>query len=127
MMAWSTQWAVLGPLLEILVSSSGVQLVQLVGPTCGLLVVPAIGVLSDNCASRYGRRRPFMFWGAIASSLSWVLLMFANDLGRAFGDTFEDRTWTAGITIFCYIWMDITLNIAMVPAGLIMADFAGKR
>ncbi|RHY47245.1 hypothetical protein DYB30_000452, partial [Aphanomyces astaci] len=58
MMGWAAQWAVLGPLLEILVSSSVVQVIQIAGPLCGLLVVPTLGVLSDNCLHPYGRRRP---------------------------------------------------------------------
>ncbi|KAH9117129.1 hypothetical protein LEN26_012783 [Aphanomyces euteiches] len=126
-MAWSAQWSALGPLLEILLSSSGVQLVQLVGPICGLLVVPTVGVLSDRCKSRYGRRRPFILFGAIASIATWMILAFSRDIGNAFGDTPDSRTWTAAITILCYIFMDITLNVAMVPVNLLMVDFAGER
>ncbi|KAH9158597.1 hypothetical protein AeNC1_019150, partial [Aphanomyces euteiches] len=57
-MAWAAQWAALGPLLQVLLSYSSVQGVQLVGPTAGLLVAPFIGVLSDATTSKYGRRKP---------------------------------------------------------------------
>ncbi|KAF0718690.1 Aste57867_1540 [Aphanomyces stellatus] len=126
-MAWSAQWAALGPLLQILLPSWAVQLVQIVGPVTGLVVAPTVGVLSDNCTSGYGRRRPFLFGGAIASCLCWFLMMHTTDLGKALGDTPDRRHWTAFFTVFCYVWMDITVNIAQVPATLIIADFAGER
>ncbi|OQS01927.1 Glycoside-Pentoside-Hexuronide (GPH):Cation Symporter Family [Thraustotheca clavata] len=141
-MAWAAQWAALGPLLEILLKSHWVQLVQLVGPTTGLLVAPTIGVLSDNCSSKWGRRRPYLFWGAIASALCWLIMMHTVDIGEALGDTksaditkniiekkehLTSRKWTTFFTVLCYIWMDITCNVTQVPAGLIIADFAGDR
>ncbi|KAF0718687.1 Aste57867_1537 [Aphanomyces stellatus] len=126
-MAWSAQWAALGPLLQILLPSWAVQLVQVIGPITGLVVAPTVGVLSDNCTSGYGRRRPFLFGGAIASCLCWFLMMHTTDLGKALGDTPDRRHWTAFFTVFCYVWMDITVNIAQVPATLIIADFAGER
>lgn len=30
------------------------------GPVCGFVLGPLIGSLSDNCTSRWGRRRPFL-------------------------------------------------------------------
>ncbi|KDO17501.1 hypothetical protein SPRG_15666, partial [Saprolegnia parasitica CBS 223.65] len=44
-MAWAAQWAALGPLLQILLPSTAVQLVQLVGPVTGVIVTPVVGVL----------------------------------------------------------------------------------
>ncbi|OQR98526.1 Glycoside-Pentoside-Hexuronide (GPH):Cation Symporter Family [Achlya hypogyna] len=141
-MAWAAQWAALGPVLQILLSPTWVQVVQLVGPTSGLLVAPTIGVLSDACTSKYGRRRPYLFWGAITSALCWLIMMHTVDIGEALGDTKTDdinkytkmdqedkitRKWTTVFTVLCYIWMDITCNITQVPAGLIIADFAGNR
>ncbi|RHY94867.1 hypothetical protein DYB37_009727 [Aphanomyces astaci] len=126
-MAWAAQWAALGPLLETLLSPSAVQAVQLVGPTTGLLIAPTIGVLSDACTSRWGRRRPFLFWGAVTSALCWGVMMNATAIGAALGDGGGDRTWTTVVVVMCYIWMDITVNITQVPAGLIIADFAGHR
>ncbi|KAG9398789.1 hypothetical protein AC1031_014107 [Aphanomyces cochlioides] len=116
-----------GPLLEILVSSSAVQLVQGIGPVCGLLIVPAIGVLSDSCTSRFGRRRPFILTGAVLSIVAYILLMFADELGQFLGDSATSRRWTTAIVVLCYIWATITLNIAMIPTTLLMADVVGSR
>ncbi|EQC32914.1 hypothetical protein SDRG_09445 [Saprolegnia diclina VS20] len=136
--AWAAQWAALGPLLQILIPSSWVQIVQLVGPISGLLIAPSIGVLSDNCTSKFGRRRPFLFWGALMSCLCWLVMMFCTDIGEALGDTPAklldtlpqdqvSRKWTTVFIILTYIWMDITLNLTQTPLNLLIADFAGER
>ncbi|OQR90985.1 Glycoside-Pentoside-Hexuronide (GPH):Cation Symporter Family [Achlya hypogyna] len=136
-MAWAAQWAALGPLLQILLPSSAVQLVQLVGPVTGVLVTPAVGVLSDNCTSTYGRRRPFLFWGALSSAACWLVMMFTVEIGEALGDADANaiaanpetasRKWTTVFTVLCYVWMDITVNLTQVPNSLMIADFAGDR
>jgi solute carrier family 45, member 1/2/4 len=40
------------------VSDENIGLVWLAGPISGVIVQPIVGVLSDRCTSRYGRRRP---------------------------------------------------------------------
>ncbi|OQR88027.1 Glycoside-Pentoside-Hexuronide (GPH):Cation Symporter Family [Achlya hypogyna] len=137
-MAWAAQWAALGPLLQILLPSSSVQLVQLVGPITGLLLAPSVGELSDSCTSAYGRRRPFLFWGAVASCLCWLVMMFCTEIGEALGDTPANvldvlpptevsRQWTAAVVVLTYVWMDISLNLTQTPLTLLIADFAGDR
>ncbi|OQR84548.1 Glycoside-Pentoside-Hexuronide (GPH):Cation Symporter Family [Achlya hypogyna] len=126
-MAWAAQWAAFGPLLETLVPSWVVQLVQIVGPATGLLVAPTVGVLSDTCTSPFGRRRPFLAFGAASSALCWVLMMYARELGVALGDSASHQPYTALVTIVCYVWMDISVNITQTPVNLILADFAGSR
>ncbi|KAF0741460.1 hypothetical protein Ae201684_003146 [Aphanomyces euteiches] len=126
-MAWAAQWAALGPLLQVLLSYSSVQGVQIVGPTSGLLVAPFIGVLSDATISKYGRRKPWLFWGAVTSIICWAVMMNATDIGNSLGDTPDDRTWTTVFVVFCYVWMDITCNLTQVPVVLLIADLAGNR
>ncbi|KDO26611.1 hypothetical protein SPRG_08015 [Saprolegnia parasitica CBS 223.65] len=86
--AWAAQWAALGPLLQILIPSSWVQIVQLVGPISGLLIAPSIGVLSDNCTSKFGRRRPFLFWGTplnlLIADFAGERQVTASSLGNAY-------------------------------------------
>ncbi|KAG9409181.1 hypothetical protein AC1031_019441 [Aphanomyces cochlioides] len=127
-MAWAAQWAALGPLLQVLLSYSSVQGVQIVGPVSGLLVAPFIGVLSDSTTSKYGRRKPWLFWGAITSIMCWAVMMNARDIGDALGDTGDDnRPWTTVFVVLCYVWMDITCNLTQVPVVLLIADLAGNR
>ncbi|KAL4168754.1 hypothetical protein KRP22_012148 [Phytophthora ramorum] len=100
-MAWAAQWAALGPYLQTMLPRYAVQLTQLSGPLCGVLMAPIVGVYSDQNTSR---RRGV--WKAREVT---------------------DRKWTALLSIFFYLWMDITVNVAQTPALLLISDFAGKR
>ncbi|KAF1792709.1 Major facilitator superfamily domain [Phytophthora cactorum] len=103
-MAWSAQWAALGPYLGTMLPRFAVQLTQLIGPLSGILVAPTIGVLT-----------------------CWVLMGYTRELGELLGDFGDNRPWTAWLTILFYTWMDITVNVVQTPAFLIISDFAGDR
>ncbi|RLN10714.1 hypothetical protein BBJ28_00015981 [Nothophytophthora sp. Chile5] len=133
-MAWAAQWAALGPYLQTLLPRYAVQLTQIIGPLTGILVGPIIGVFSDRSTSRYGRRRPFLVAAAVGSIVCWTLMGFTREMGDAMGDVgsgkpgeVTDRSWTAAFTIFFYLWMDVTVNVAQTPVLLLIADFAGPR
>ena len=126
-MAWAAQWAALTPYLQILLPKYAVNLTQFIGPVTGILVAPTVGVYSDTCTSKYGRRRPFLVFGAVTSAICWTLMGFTREFGEMLGDAGNNRTWTAIFTVFFYLWMDITVNIVSTPAYLILADFAGER
>jgi GPH family glycoside/pentoside/hexuronide:cation symporter len=38
---------------------------MMIGKVCDAITDPTVGYLSDRTKSRWGRRRPWMFWGAI--------------------------------------------------------------
>lgn len=129
-MSWSAQYAAFGPFLENLLPSYIVQLTQFLGPLIGLFVSPIVGVMSDNCTSRFGRRRPYLVFGAVSSAICWTLMGYTREFGEALGDTNTegtDRQITGFLTIFFYIWASLTVNIFATPAHLILADFAGNR
>ncbi|EEY58289.1 Glycoside-Pentoside-Hexuronide (GPH):Cation Symporter Family [Phytophthora infestans T30-4] len=126
-MAWSAQWAALGPYLGTMLPRFAVQLTQLIGPLSGILVAPTIGVLSDRSLCKWGRRRPFLVYGAVTSAACWVLMGYTRELGELLGDSGDHRPWTAWLTILFYTWMDITVNVVQTPAFLIISDFAGDR
>ncbi|CEG45932.1 glycoside-pentoside-hexuronide :cation symporter family [Plasmopara halstedii] len=126
-MAWSAQWAALGPYLGTMIPPFAVQLTQLIGPLSGILVAPIIGVLSDRNVSKWGRRRPFLVYGAVTSAACWVLMGYTRELGEFLGDSGDHRPYTAWLTIVFYTWMDITVNVVQTPAFLLISDFAGDR
>jgi solute carrier family 45 protein 1/2/4 len=129
-MAWSAQWAALGPYLSTMLSNSSVQLTQFIGPIVGVIVGPTIGVFSDRTTSRIGRRRPYLIVAGVLSVICWIAMGYTREIGEALGDSgtgTENRKWTAVFTIIFYAWMDITVNIVQTPAMLLVADFAGDR
>ncbi|KDO34875.1 hypothetical protein SPRG_00935 [Saprolegnia parasitica CBS 223.65] len=127
-MAWSAQWAAFGPQLQtIFVAPWKVQLIQVIGPITGLLVSPAAGVLSDQCSSAYGRRRPFILGSLIATLLCWCIMSNSYAIGAACGDSDSNQVVTAAILLLCYLWMDVSVNVLQTSANLIIADFAGGR
>ncbi|EGZ10001.1 hypothetical protein PHYSODRAFT_549315 [Phytophthora sojae] len=127
-MAWSAQWAALGPYLSTMLSNSAVQATQFIGPIVGVIVGPSVGVFSDRTTSRFGRRRPYLVVAGILSVICWIAMGYTSEIGEALGDSGTDnRTWTSVFTIIFYAWMDITVNIVQTPAMLLVADFAGDR
>jgi solute carrier family 45 protein 1/2/4 len=133
-MAWSAQWAALGPYLGTMLPKFAVQLTQIVGPTAGILVGPTIGVLSDRSLNQWGRRRPFLAIAGALSVVCWILMGYTREMGEALGDygdgsagTETSRKWTSLLTVFFYIWMDVTVNVVQTPAFLLVADLAGDR
>jgi hypothetical protein len=73
-MAWSAQWAAIGPYLQNLLPSWAVQVTQLVGPVAGFVIAPLVGVISDRSENKFGRRRPFLLSGAILSAICWTIM-----------------------------------------------------
>ncbi|TDH69528.1 hypothetical protein CCR75_003946 [Bremia lactucae] len=126
-MAWSAQWAALGPYLGTMLPPFAVQLTQVIGPLSGIVVAPIIGVLSDRSQSPWGRRRPYLVFGAITSAACWTLMGYTRELGEFFGDFGEHRPYTAWLTIVFYTCMDVTVNVVQTPAFLMISDFAGDR
>ncbi|GAB9477498.1 Sucrose transport protein sut1, partial [Globisporangium polare] len=133
-MTWAAQWAALGPYLGTMLPKYAVQLTQVIGPTTGILVAPAVGVFSDRSTNPWGRRRPFLLIASFTSVICWILMGFTREIGEALGDYGSGkegekthRPWTAFLTVFFYAWMDITVNVVQTPMFLMIADFAGDR
>ncbi|KAF4322731.1 hypothetical protein BBO99_00003004 [Phytophthora kernoviae] len=107
-MAWAAQWSALGPYLGTMLPKYAVQLAQIIGPVTGILVAPVVGVFSDRCTSKFGRRRPFLVYGAITTVFCWTAMGYTRQIGDALGDTGS-------------------VNIVQTPINLMIADFAGDR
>ncbi|PSN59936.1 hypothetical protein BS50DRAFT_507415, partial [Corynespora cassiicola Philippines] len=92
--------------------------VWIAGPICGLLVQPLFGAFSDRFESRWGRRKPFILGGAIATATSITGLAWVNnvvELARIL--LFPNLTSEACRIIRCslavaWVWM---LNISIQP------------
>lgn len=61
------------------------------------IIDPIVGYMSDHTRSRWGRRRPFIFWGAITSGITFALLW---QLPVARSETFVFWYFLIGSLIF---------------------------
>ncbi len=80
----------------------------LAGPVTGLIVQPIIGYFSDRTWSpRWGRRRPYFFFGALLAAISLVIMPNSPTL------------WIA----ISMLWiMDSSFNISMEPFRAFVGD-----
>ena len=87
--AWSVELSNGSPfLLSLGLSKSMLALVWIAGPLSGVLVQPYVGLKSDNCRITWGKRRPFIIGGAIATIASLMLLGWAREIIAVFGKLF---------------------------------------
>ncbi|MCD9646684.1 sugar transporter [Datura stramonium] len=87
---WALQLSLLTPYIQTLgIEHAFSSFIWLCGPITGLVVQPCVGIWSDKCHSKYGRRRPFIFVGAVMISIAVIIIGFSADIGYLLGDTKE--------------------------------------
>jgi maltose/moltooligosaccharide transporter len=79
----------------------------LAGPVTGLLVQPIVGAMSDQTTSRWGRRTPYFFIGAVLCSLSLFVMPYSSAL------------WMAASLLWI---LDAANNITMEPYRAYVSD-----
>lgn len=94
-------------------------LVWIAGPLSGVLVQPYVGLKSDNCRLRWGKRRPFIVGGAAATIVSLMILAWAKEIISGFlglfganpdGD-FVRYTIMLFAVLFVYV-LDFAINVS---------------
>lgn len=114
---WALQLSLLTPYVQLLgIPHTWAAFIWLCGPISGLLVQPIVGYYSDNCSSRFGRRRPFIAAGAALVAVAVFLIGFAADLGHAAGDSFGKGSKPRAIAVFVVgFWiLDVANNMLQV-------------
>ncbi|KAG5522399.1 hypothetical protein RHGRI_034545 [Rhododendron griersonianum] len=146
---WALQLSLLTPYIQAYVTISdatgkrrstntlGIQhafssFIWLCGPITGLVVQPCVGIWSDKCTSKYGRRRPFILVGSLMISAAVIIIGFSADIGYLLGDTKENcrtykgtRTKAAVVFIIGFWMLDLANNTVQGPARALLADLAG--
>lgn len=132
--AWAVELSYGSPyLLSLGLSKSLMALVWIAGPLSGSLVQPYIGILSDNCRLKFGKRRPFMLAGAFATILSLLALAWTQEMVRGFLGWFGASPESQGVrttviivaVIFVYV-LDFSINTGKsfrTLASELYADF----
>ncbi|KAL9650303.1 hypothetical protein ABK040_014957 [Willaertia magna] len=125
---WSLQIALLTPyVLEMGLPKIWVTIVWLCGPISGIIVQPIVGIISDRCRSRLGRRRPFILIGTIILIFALLFIPNSLDLGYFMGDTQEYKPAGLTLTIIGFWVLDIANNILQGPCRALISDIATDR
>ena len=107
--SFGLQQSAVNPIYDFLgASPDEIPLLNLAGPVTGLLIQPIIGALSDKTwNSRFGRRKPYFFIGAMLCSICLFFFPFSSALWMAAG----------------LLWiLDVGNNTAMEPYRAFIAD-----
>lgn len=120
-MCWSVEMAYGSPfLLSLGISKSVLGLVWIAGPLSGTLVQPYVGSKSDRCRSKYGKRRPFIVFGGIATIMSLFALAWSREIVSG---TFaiigigSDTSFVSSMIIFWAVAMIYVLDFAVNVCG----------
>eukprot|EP00899_Mesostigma_viride_P001817 jgi/Mesvir1/11636/Mv00037-RA.2 len=127
---WALQLSLLTPYVQELgVPHAWTSYIWLCGPITGLLVQPYIGVWSDACHHKWGRRRPFIVAGVFIVAMAVFLISGASDIGAALGDpvTARFRPWSAVVFILGFWLLDVANNTIQGPCRALVADLSGDR
>lgn len=89
-------------------------------PLMGILIQPIVGTLSDKTWTRFGRRIPFLFIGALCSVLVMCLLPNAGSLGL----TVSTAMIFGLITL---MFLDTSINMAMQPFKMLVGDMVNDK
>ncbi|XP_058766449.1 sucrose transport protein SUC3-like isoform X1 [Vicia villosa] len=130
---WALQLSLLTPYIQTLgIGHAFSSFIWLCGPITGLVVQPCVGIWSDKCTSKFGRRRPFILAGSLMISLAVILIGFSADIGYVLGDTKEHcstfkgtRTRAAVVFILGFWMLDLANNTVQGPARALLADLSG--
>lgn len=83
---------------------------------------PLVGVWSDHCKSRFGRRRPFIVGGSFVILVALSMISYCRELAVSLQNTLHGRGLDIKETQ--QDEPDGWLAVAMVIAGFFVLDFA---
>lgn len=89
-------------------------------PLMGILVQPIVGSLSDKTWTRFGRRIPYLFIGAIVAVLVMCLLPNAGSLGLAVSAAMI-------FGLIALMFLDTSINMAMQPFKMLVGDMVNEE
>jgi maltose/moltooligosaccharide transporter len=91
----------------------------LAAPLAGLIVQPIIGLSSDKTWTRFGRRIPFIFGGAIVSALAMFFMPNSEFFAYLLPPLFFGG--------FMLLFMDTSFNVTMQPFRSLVGDMVSEK
>ena len=89
-------------------------------PLAGIIVQPIIGVLSDRTWTRFGRRIPYLFIGALIAVAVMCLLPNAGSFGMTVGAAMV-------FGLISLMFLDTSINMAMQPFKMMVGDMVNEK
>ena len=89
-------------------------------PLMGMIVQPIVGSLSDKTWTRFGRRIPYLFVGALLAVIVMCLLPNAGSFGMTVGMALI-------FGLFALMLLDTSLNMAMQPFKMMVGDMVNEQ
>jgi len=89
-------------------------------PLMGILVQPIVGTLSDRTWTRFGRRIPYLFVGALTAVAVMCLLPNAGSLGLTIS-----MVMVFGLLML--MLLDTSINMAMQPFKMMVGDMVNEK
>ena len=110
-------------LLSLGLQKDKLSLVWTVGPLSGVIIQPVIGYVSDQASTRWGRRRPFIIAGCVASVLGFVGLGRTKEiLNRILGDRDHLTHWVITLAILSLVLLDVAINAMTATSRALLVD-----
>lgn len=130
--AWSTELSNGSPyLLSLGISKSLMALVWIAGPMSGSLVQPYVGMLSDSCRLKWGKRKPYMIGGTIATILALGGLAWAREIVNAITSILGADPGSNTVKNIIIVWavsfvylLDFAINTVQAGIRAFMVDCA---
>ena len=89
-------------------------------PLMGIIVQPIVGIFSDKTWTRFGRRIPYLFIGAVVAV--FVMFMLPN------AGSFSMSVQTAMIFgLASLMFLDTSINMAMQPFKMMVGDMVNEK
>ncbi len=89
-------------------------------PLMGLVVQPLVGAASDNTWNRFGRRLPYLLFGALVAIVVMCFLPNAGSLGLG-----VSQAIIFGLVMLMFL--DTSINMAMQPFKMLVGDFVNEK
>ncbi len=89
-------------------------------PLMGMIVQPLVGKYSDRTWNRFGRRKPYLYVGAIVATIVMLFLPNAGSLSMSFA-------WAMAFAITMLMLLDTSINMAMQPFKMMVGDMVNEK
>ena len=124
--AWQMRIILSGPVTEGLGADPFIYgLIWLAGPFTGMIVQPIVGAMSDKTHTIFGRRRPYLFLGALISAIALWIFPNSGAIAESIGSSLHLNlpVWSGLFVAAIMIWIiDACINVAQGPYRALVPD-----